>query len=235
MDELFRFGFNLSKSYTTTERGAKLYVLEGIASDQSSDQQGEQVIQAGMNFEPLLRSGIVNWDHLPGPENIIGEPLEAEIQPGPAFYVRSSLYVEDKERARETWTTAEAMKKSGRRSLGWSVEGAILQRAAQRILKSEVRHLAVTHQPVNANTWAAIVKSMTASDPGAQALQLENLGTQITSVLWGNCAAGCNCYHPETGHYRAGRAGMLEHLVKCKGMSVEQGADLMKRLINATM
>lgn len=227
----FRFGLRLAKSYVTTDRGAKQYIMEGIASDQTTDQQGESLIQKGMNFDPLLEAGIVNWDHQPGPENIIGEPLLAEVQHGPSFFVRSNMYVEDKPRAAEAWATAEAMRKAGgRRKLGWSVEGAVLQRLGRQIIRSEVRHLALTHQPVNANTWAAIAKSMTTAN--AQPLQLENLDHRVTTVLWGDCLPDRHCYG-STGYFYGGRAGMLEHLCKCKGMPVPNALDLMKRLINS--
>lgn len=231
---IYRFGVALTKSYTTTERGQKLYVLEGDASDESSDQQEETLIQKGMDFRPLMELGIVNWDHLPGPENIIGEPLHAEILAGPRFFVKANLYVEDKQRAAEAWSTAQAMQKAGgRRRLGWSVEGAVLERdpiTPRRILRSEVRHLALTHQPVNANTWASIAKSMTTAT--AAPLQLENLDQQVTAVLWGDCSPDRSCYTPD-GYFFGGRGGMLEHLVKCKGMAVEPAAKLIKRLIDS--
>lgn len=231
MDLIYRFGIPLTKSYVTSERGAKQYILEGIASDETPDLQGESVIQKGMNFRPLLDAGIINWDHEKGPENIIGEPIEAAIHAGPVFYVKGELYVDDKPRAAEAWATAEAMKKSGRRKLAWSVEGAVLQRQGRHLTKTEVRHLALTHQPVNANSWAAIAKSMTAA--GNQALMLENLDQQVTSVLWGDCAPDRRCYTNASGYFYGGRGGMLEHLVKCRGMKVDSAASLIKRLVDS--
>lgn len=231
---IYRFGLRLSKSYTTVERGETLYLMEGDASDERPDQQRETLIQAGMDFTPLMEQGIVNWDHEKGPENIIGEPVLAEIRPGPRFFVRASMYVTHKERARHAWETAEAMQKAGgRRRLGWSVEGAIIERdpiAPRRIVQSEVRHLALTHQPVNANSWAAIVKSMTTAT--AAPIQLENLDQQVTSVLWGACASDRCCYGPN-GYFYGGRGGALEHLVKCRGMAVEPATRLIKRLIDS--
>jgi hypothetical protein len=229
---IYRFGIPLTKSYVTTERGARQYVIEGVASDESRDQQGESVIQRGMNFQPLLDAGIINWDHQPGPENIIGEPIAAEIQSGPAFFVKGQLYVDDKPRAAEAWATAEAMRKAGgRRKLGWSVEGAVLQRLGPKLTRTEVRHLALTHQPVNSNSWAMISKSMTTAT--AQPLILENLDQQITSVLWGECNPDRRCYTNATGYFYGGRGGMLEHLVKCKGMHVDAAASLIKRLVDS--
>ena len=230
---VYRFGVPLSKSYTTTERGGKQYVVEGVASDEAHDQQGEVLVQHGMDFAPFLETGIINWDHKSDPASIIGEPITAEIQPGPKFYVKAHLYVDDIEQAAHAWHLAQAMTKSSRRNLGWSVEGAVSERDRQnqrRILRSEVRHVALTHQPVNSNSWAAIVKSMTTAT--AAPLQLENLDKHMTDILWGACLPDRQCY-TDTGYFHAGRAGMLEHLCKCKGIQVSSAAALMKRLINS--
>lgn len=228
--DIYRFSVGLTKSFTTVERGAKQYIIEGVASDQARDQMGETMILKGMNFQPLMDLGIINWDHLAGPENIIGEPLAGEIRQGPEFYVQGNLYVDDVPRAAAAWAAAEAMNKSKRRTMGWSVEGAVLQRAGKQITASEVRHLALTHQPVNANSWAAIVKSMTTAS--AAPLMLENLDHNVTSVLWGDCQPDRRCYS-DHGYFFGGRGGLLEHLVKCKGMPVDSGATLIKRLIDS--
>lgn len=230
MSECMIWHVPLTKAYTTTDRGEKQYILEGIASDEQSDQQGEQVIQRGMDFAPLLRSGIINWDHKDGPENIIGEPLGAEIKKG-SFWVRGRLYVESVDRARSAWELAQAMEASGgKRQLGWSVEGEVLQRSGRQITRSEVRNLALTHQPVNGNTWAAIAKSMASST--APAIELENLDQTITSVLWGDCAPGKACYN-RNGTFKQGRGGMLKHLHLCKGMPIDAASALIKRLIDS--
>lgn len=244
IEQLIRWHVPLTKSYVTTERGEKQHIMEGIASNEARDAQEEVVVQQGMDFAPLLRSGIVNWDHLPGPENIIGEPLHGEIRHGangPEFFLRSLIYVEEKPRAREAWATAEAMKKAGnRRQLGWSVEGSTLRRTGSHIVRSEVRHVALTHQPVNETTWATIAKSMALAANGAtvstlaaaEPVMLENLDRKITSVLWGDCGPDRACYAPN-GFFYGGRLGAHEHLVKCKGMDPTSAASLIKRLIDS--
>lgn len=229
--DLYRFPVFLSKSYESTERGAKQYILEGVASDETSDQQQEIIDQSAMDFQPLMRSGFINWDHQGGPENQIGEPLLGEITPANAFFVRGMLYVDDVERAAHAWRLAKAAERAqGTRRLGWSVEGSVLQRSGRRIVKSEVRQLALTHQPVNANTWAAIAKSMTIAN--AAPIQLEQLDDRLTSMLWGDCTDGRSCYS-DTGRFHSGRAGAVAHLCLCKGMPVERASALMKRLIDS--
>ncbi len=188
------------------------------------------MIQKGMDFNPFLHGGFINWDHQPGPENQIGEPLHAEIQAGPKLFVRGSFYVDDVERAKYAWNLAKATQKAGRRKLGWSVEGAVLHRLGTTILKSEVRHMALTHQPVNANSFATIAKSLTTGNTSA--LALENLDDRITSVLWGDCSPDRKCYD-EKGKFFGGRFGMLEHLCKCRGMKPKSADGIMRRLIDS--
>lgn len=154
-------------------------ILRGYASTASKDQDGETVLQQGMDFSPLLKSGFINYDHngrclqcstvsaLPiCPECgsrakmpiIIGYPLSAEIR-DKGWWLESELYngagsegtTSDQLRlADETWAIGMAMQKSGGgRSLAYSVEGGVLQRHGKKVVKSVVRHCAVTHKPVN--------------------------------------------------------------------------------------
>jgi hypothetical protein len=231
LQDTYRFGVELAKSYETVERGEKQYIMEGVASDEDTDQQGESLIIKGLNFQPLVRSGVINWDHLKSPEAIIGQPLTAEVQGGCKLFVRGRLYVDHVPQAAAAWRLAKAMEElGGERKLGWSVEGAVLARMGRQILKSECRHLALTHQPVNANTFASIVKSMTTANAGA--LVTENLAGRITKVVWGKCS-GANKHHSDNGFFYGGRTGMLEHFTECRGMEVADAASIIRRLIDS--
>ena len=129
-------------------------LIGGIMSVESPDQQNETIIQAGMDFGYLLSKGWINYEHQPGPENIIGEPIDVTpttYQGVPATAFRGRLFL-DRPRAREVWDAAVAIKKSGStRRLGYSVEGHTLFRDPQdrkRVLKSRILNLAVTAHPV---------------------------------------------------------------------------------------
>ena len=72
----FRFNIDLAKSEDASD--GKRYI-DGLASSEDLDAQGEAVIQKGMILDPLLRSGWINWDHLQGSQYLIGEPTEAQV------------------------------------------------------------------------------------------------------------------------------------------------------------
>jgi hypothetical protein len=145
-------------------------VLEGIASSESKDQQGEVIIQAGIDFRPLLEKGFINWNHSHAPKDQIGQPLEAVVlnqgpTDVPALFLRGFLY-EDHRGADEAWELLVAMDKArqaghGRRQMGWSVEGGVVLRDGKTLARSVVRHMALTHEPVNTDTYAkaALAKS----------------------------------------------------------------------------
>jgi hypothetical protein len=145
-------------------------LLEGIASSESKDQQGEVIIQAGIDFRPLLEKGFINWNHSHAPKDQIGQPLEAVVlNQGPtdipALFLRGFLY-EDHRGADEAWELLVAMEKArraghGRRQMGWSVEGGVVLRDGKTLARSIVRHMALTHEPVNTDTYAkaALAKS----------------------------------------------------------------------------
>ncbi len=118
-------------------------ILRGYASTESRDQQGETILQQGMDFSPLMKSGFINYDHkgkclkcgtihdLPMcPECltksakmpiIIGFPLSAEIR-DKGWFLESEIFngaaagdiSSDQLRlADEMWALGTALQKSG--------------------------------------------------------------------------------------------------------------------------
>lgn len=222
----YRFWLPLSKSGEETIKGQRVHVIEGIASTEDPDLQNEIVVQKGMDFEPFLEEGYLNWDHREGPENIIGEPLEARIIEGPSLYVKGFLYP-DVERAIavSNLLKSQRLRKSNRK-LGWSVEGRITERDSNRLKKSIVQHIAVTHQPVNTATWAELVKSMTTGN--AAPLRMQNLDAgAITTALFEPCKRGC---HNGEMRFKNGIKGAFDHLTKCQGYSEKDVYDFLKSL-----
>lgn len=207
-------------------KGQKVYVVQGVASTEDPDLQNERVIQEGMDLEPLLEEGYINWNHMPGPENIIGEPMEARIQKGPSLWLKGFLYPNvERARAVVNLLKSQELRQSNRR-LGWSVEGRVTEREGNRVTKSVVQHVAITHEPVNQNTWAELVKSMT-SGTGAP-LKIQNLDTGIISVLFAPCKRGCF----NGGRFRDGVKGAYEHLTKCHGVKDKDAYDFLMTLYN---
>ncbi|MHB1418289.1 MAG: hypothetical protein ACYCX4_01690 [Bacillota bacterium] len=161
----FRFWLPLQKSEELV-KGERKRIVQGVASTEHPDLQREEVIQKGMDFAPYLNEGFINWDHLKGPENLLGEPFREDgariiaYKGKPALFTKGWLY-EGIQRSDAVWDLMQVLEKSGSdRKLGWSVEGGILARLGKKIVNSVVRHMAITYKPVNTLTFAEFAKSM---------------------------------------------------------------------------
>jgi hypothetical protein len=246
-DEEFRFAGSFFKASDATDTDR---LVCGMASCEEPDAQDESVIQKGLDFSYLLSRGFINWDHREDPANLIGEPLEAEVVvaqehpvlkkskvQGLALWAKGRLF-KGLKRAEDTWDWINALERSGsKRRPAWSIQGKVKERKGNRIVKSEVRHLALTHQPIQQLSFAEVVKSFgaTGSDllqktltTGAGApLLLENLHGKLTRVLYGECDDQC---YDRRGQFRKGIGGALDHLVSCHGESVDDAAHFLKTL-----
>lgn len=255
----------LKKSVTGGRR-----IIKGYASTENVDQQGEVILQNGIDFAPLLKSGFINYDHqykqLNGAKMpiIIGYPTRAEIRDR-GLWVEGELLKgegqtsEQLRLADEMWELGMALQKSGgERALAYSVEGGVLERKGNRITKSVVRHVALTHKPVNAEATVELFaksffvacgncskqgicdlaecaaheqmkKAMSTTSSAPQ--MLENLDRGLTSVLYGN--ADCGHYDRATGKFHNGISGAVEHLEQCQGYSKQDSIGFMRKLIKA--
>lgn len=143
-------------------------IIEGIASTEEKDQQGEVVMQEKMDCSYLLEKGYLNWNHSHAPEDQIGKPLEVVKMPGgpetpggkPATFFRA-LLLEGVARADAVWALSKALETSAGvgtdRALGFSVEGGVRVRQGNLLVETVVRHMAATHEPVNAQSVARCV------------------------------------------------------------------------------
>ena len=139
-------------------------IVYGKASTNDEDKQGETLEPAGFDISSFLSDGLINLEHFPtrkgDPSYWIGEPIDAKID-GNAFFIKGKLW-KDHPKARALWDTLNIMKSSGStRKLGWSIEGNAIERDKRnkkRILKAKINHVCLTFSPVNANTYADILK-----------------------------------------------------------------------------
>lgn len=258
----YEFYVPLFKSYTEPSKktGKPMWVLEGIASTENTDAQNEKIIQKGMDFRPFLTMGYINWNHNGQPSHVVGVPLEAGIidhQGVPSFWVKARLW-EDSEMAKSIWDLASHIAKNNadggpERSLGWSVEGGVVARDPMNdsiITQSIVRHCALTHEPVNTDSFANIAKSfgiaktMTMGGAGnpsnlpngglsesAGPLKTENLDDTITSVLlngprsfWtktlGDDVLKSDDFDADRGVWKAGVGNGLMRYLITKGVAI---------------
>lgn len=129
--------------------------IGGIISTDTVDQQGDIILQEGMDFSYFLDKGWFNYEHKQGAANIVGCPSSVksiEIDGKKATRVEGYLMTE-KPLARELADTARAIEKSEiPRTLGFSVEGQVLSRDKKNphiITRAKILNVAVTSAPVN--------------------------------------------------------------------------------------
>ena len=138
-------------------------IVEGEASDNTEDADGEFLNPNGFDCSPFLSTGVINWNHQAkkDPNAIIGEPIEAYVNKAGKFYIKGKLYKDDP-LAQATYNKAKVMaKNSTTRRLGWSVEGIPLEKDPinpKKIRRALITGVAITHCPKNSNTWLSIVK-----------------------------------------------------------------------------
>lgn len=166
------FAKSVEDKPSTPETKYDNMVFEGVASDNSADFEGEIMEPTGFDFEPFLKYGYFNLDHLPtrSPVNKsrfwIGEPLGAKIM-GNKFWVKGKLWKKSPE-ARAFWDKCLEMRDSGSsRKPGMSIEGNVIERDPnnpKRIIKAIINNIALTFNPVNYNSYLDLVKGKQQSD-----------------------------------------------------------------------
>lgn len=135
--------------------------IQGIASTDSLDLQGEVVEQNGIDFSYFLKYGYFNNDHKPGFDNKVGQPTECKVT-SKGLWVKGYLFQNHKI-ADSIWELLNSLSASGAsRKVGFSVQGKVLRRRGNRIAKCWIQDIAITPCPVNPTTWAEIAKSLSA-------------------------------------------------------------------------
>jgi len=142
----------------SNEHGEEIRLIRGYASTPEEDRQGETMIHKGLDITNFLNHGFFNYDH--DNSQILGYPLPTTRVDDVGMYVEGTL-LKGITMADRMWELAISLRKSkAPRSVGFSVEGKVLQRDGTKILKAKIYNVAITTNPVNVNcTWDAIVKS----------------------------------------------------------------------------
>ena len=236
-------------------KGERKRLLTGVFSTERKDLHGEIMRIVGMDFTPYLRKGRVNYDHLPGPQYILGRPLEARIVTdvskfnkdlsGPGGYHVAELY--DTEPGRAAWDLIKAEEHDENRQHGWSVQGAILKSSGEELLETRVEDMALAPQPANVDTYVVTLeKSLILTNEPALELQNldDNQGIGVESqespaitgdfdmedLIWGHCNNHC---FDHNGKFRRGAKSLYFHLVQCKGVPEDQAFGLVTGLKKA--
>lgn len=161
-----KFEFFVPAAIVKAEKGSKKdekRYISGICSTEDRDLQGEIVVQKGLDFSYFIRSGFINNNHLTGPENLVGQPLEAKIT-SEGMWMKGYLF-SNHPVADHWWMLLNSMEASGsNRKIGFSIQGKVQRREGNKITKCWVSEVAITHQPVCQNTFVDIAKSLAAQE-----------------------------------------------------------------------
>ena len=145
-------------------------LMYGWASSPAKDDDGERILQEGLDVKPLLTKGVINWNHRQDPDGVIGVPRIAELRERPKF--GKCLYTElelspTQPLGPSTWRLAKSLESLGR-SLGLSLEGKRLETApGGSVKKAAIWNIAVTANPKNDYAPVrSLMKGMVEEDSG---------------------------------------------------------------------
>lgn len=164
------FKFVIPAELTKGEDGE--WKVAGLASTASVDRQGEVIIPEGIDATPIAKGkGFFNWDHDNSPENTVGV-LDSYKKSSNGMYVEGRLF-KNHSRAKAIYEIMSSLKKGDKGRVGMSVEGKVVERDPNNpaiIKRCIIKNVALTMNPVNQDTFADIVKSMT----GEAAVEFES-------------------------------------------------------------
>jgi hypothetical protein len=147
--------------------------IGGIVSTEGLDRQSERVLADGLDFSEFLSYGWFNDNHGQSANDILGYPTSVKrVKPGDVLPNGETCrvhgwwaegYLLNTKKGRECWENIHALHGTPR-GIGFSIEGKVFSRKGNGIVaRAGVRNVAITHVPVNAQTFAlALAKALTA-------------------------------------------------------------------------
>jgi len=169
-DFKFYVPVDLIKADKADEDAEDSWQIQGIASTGDLDYQGETVDQSGLDISFLKAGkGSFNHDHKPGPNNVLGAIDDAEFvnyNGAQALMVKGYLF-KHQDLARGYYGIMKSLRKGAAPRVHFSIEGKILERDkndVSTIRKAKITKVALTEFPVNSNTYASLIKSLSALD-----------------------------------------------------------------------
>ena len=158
----------LAKSVTG---GEEPWMIEGLASTPSQDQQGEVVLVKGLDLTYLDQGkGTFNWNHFgdKDPSSVIGLITKHSRTPDGELYVKGRL-LKALPKAQAAYNLMKALDAEGEsRRMGMSIEGKVLHRQNKVIYKAWVKAVALTMDPVNQDTYVSFAKSFAGAEYAPQ-------------------------------------------------------------------
>ncbi|CAJ1315923.1 hypothetical protein [Paenibacillus nuruki] len=195
-DDTFRLFVPLEKSVEVDGQGD--YIVQGVISSDDEDLQGDTITPDGMDTSYFLEKGWIKWEHGNSPNQFIGEPMDVQIgqymhptlkKSVNGVFVKARLFA-NRDLAMQAVVAIEDLQKSqSSRSVGWSIEGGVIERCREtgKILKSVLRNVVLTMNPVNTTSYAELVKSFTQGDEENMTVNNQDQGNtaELTMQLSG--------------------------------------------------
>lgn len=178
---------DLLKSVEVDENGD--FIVQGVMSSDDLDEEDDSITPEGMDCSYFLTKGWIKYEHGNNPNQFIGEPLEVRVgkfdhptlrKSVNGIFVKGRLYA-NRELTRQAVQTIEDLQKSHtNRRMGWSIEGNVKERCRKtgKVLKSILRNVVLTMNPVNTVTWAELAKSFAKNHEIEVNMELEDLTTK---------------------------------------------------------
>lgn len=194
--------FKPERLATPEGKGAdKKLWFKGFASTDDVDQQGEKVLQDGLDLSYFLKHGWFDDGHSKSAKDGLGRPTIAEVRKRPdkdkyGLYVEGYLY--DTPNNRALYDLIMAVEDAGDTgAIGFSVQGPVKARKGANgeiIAKAEVRNCAITRNPVNPETYIETMRK-----------SFDEMSKALDAAVGGGMAAG----YPEPSYSGGGTAAPL--------------------------
>tara|TARA_Y100001938_G_scaffold124055_1_gene173826 strand:+ start:1041 stop:1823 length:783 start_codon:yes stop_codon:yes gene_type:complete len=138
-------------------RKEKNYVVEGVASSEDEDSHGDVVVQKGIDWSYFLKRGWINYEHTSGITAIVGIPTEITTTQGKTI-LKSKLWGG----IPLTKQIIQLMREAGKagRNIGYSIEGKVLERDGNKVLRSKILNVSLVAHPANPDCSAFLQKGM---------------------------------------------------------------------------
>ena len=166
--------------------------IGGYCSTEHLDRQSEVVLQKGLDFSEFVQHGFFNDNHNQATSAVVGVPDAAEFHKGKGWYTTGHM-LKGFSRVDDIWNLAKSLEGTKRR-LGFSIEGKVIERRGNHIVKAKIRNVAVTNSPVNPNcTWEVLAKSF----DGETVERALSAGSAITPTSGGRVMVPQDLEHDE--------------------------------------
>lgn len=227
------------------DNGEESRRIGGYCSTEAIDRQGEILLQKGLDFSEFVNHGYFNDNHSKKTTDVIGIPLSVEYRAGRGWYTTGHL-IKGYGPAEEVWKLAKSLEGT-RRRLGFSVEGKVMERQNNKVLKAIIRNVAITNAPVNtACSWDALSKAFSvgtslAPTKGGQVVVPQDLEHDEVRKVWTCGKKGCDKAfrsaagldrHLEAAHDEdvSKSLEVEDRLVRKHGLSHEEAVNFLRRI-----